>query len=53
VLIETMSDPDRLAEMATRARERVAREFTASVVGPRLESFLVETSAPTCLAPQR
>jgi glycosyltransferase involved in cell wall biosynthesis len=53
VLIETMSDPDRLAEMATRARERVAREFTASVVGPRLESFLVETCAPKSLAPQR
>jgi glycosyltransferase involved in cell wall biosynthesis len=46
VLVETMSDHARLAEMATRARQRVEREFTASAVAPRLEAFLVESSAP-------
>jgi glycosyltransferase involved in cell wall biosynthesis len=50
VLVETMSDPDRLAALGTRARDRVAREFTAGAVGPRLEAFLVESPAPASRA---
>jgi glycosyltransferase involved in cell wall biosynthesis len=45
VLIELTSDPERLAGMAARARDRVEQEFATGVVGPRLESFLVEQAS--------
>jgi glycosyltransferase involved in cell wall biosynthesis len=45
ILIDMVSDPARLAGMAARARDRVEQEFSAGVVGPRLESFLVQQAA--------
>jgi glycosyltransferase involved in cell wall biosynthesis len=51
VLIDLLGHPDRLRAMGDAARRRVAEEYAAHVVVPRLESFLAGARHPRTTVP--